>query len=216
LDQVFLDANIIKFGTESFVFRPLPRKLVWGDRPLEGTVHESSLHSWKDGLDGKGKAESDLLPEICRRALRGEFSFVTDAETLLEVWGLPGSVGERRVMSDVPITTLDPPFRYSRIMFGPQGSPNELQEQFFHGIQNARYLEIAVGCGIRDGHLRRRNVYADAYALWSAETAECRYFLTLDLKLLRRLKNSPKLALRTRPVSPSELLSDLSPPGSGE
>jgi hypothetical protein len=207
-DQVFLDAQIIKFSTESVLLRPKaqPEVIEWGGQTLSVPVQEFVTHRWRDKLEGDIRNETDLLPDVAALAGKGRVSFVTDGELDMEVWGLPGSFGRRTVMSGAKIERVPPPFEYSRVVSGPSGSFQEHRSDFIRSVNDPRFLELAKACGAFDGSEVGENQLWDAFHLWTAERSGVPFFLTVDFKLIRRTATAPKSGPRTTLLRPSELL----------
>jgi hypothetical protein len=207
-DQVFVDAQIIKFATESELLRPKePETFEWGGKTHSVVVHEFVTHRWRDQLSGDIRKEADLLTDVAALARDERISLVKHGELDMEVWGLPGSFGRRTVMWGVTIEDIPSPFEYSRVVSGPSGSARDYRSNFIRSIRHPRFLELARSCGAFDGADVSENQLWDAFHLWTAESANVPYFLTLDYRLIRRTKTAGKKGPRVAIVKPSELLS---------
>ncbi|MEE9584678.1 MAG: hypothetical protein V3W51_04275 [Candidatus Brocadiales bacterium] len=110
-----------------------------------------------------------------------------------------------------PYKMVDAPIKYERIMLGVSvDDPKDAQFEFLRSIRNDQFLELQKMVGAYQGkNKQNKNQLLDAFHLWCAEHNKCDFFLTLDFKLIRVLRNNRKHALLVEVVKPSELLGKL-------
>lgn len=92
-------------------------------------------------------------------------------------------------------------------------TPSQLQEipGFLDRLPNAmkaNILKLARFHALIDA-LPTERQWPDALHLWTAETHEAEYFLTLDRRFINALTKTARIDLPTKPLVPSELLNEL-------
>jgi hypothetical protein len=198
----------MKFGQTSTLLRPRPPiDIPWGDRVIKDVVvHDFVEHRWSENLKGAAKTEAELLPAVAELANQGVVSLLINEEVRMEWGGLRGSFGRKTIMNDAPITSVDPPMKYGRIVAGGSHSPREYRDQFILSVHEPRFLTVASACGAFDGKAPNVNALWDAFHVWSAEVAKAEFFLTLDFGIVNRTRNRGSPELRVAVVKPSELI----------
>lgn len=217
--KVFIDTNVIKFSaTKQLEFIPVnkPTRKCYGK--ITGyQVATVGYVNPNDYLRDKSeiKKEAELLPNIADLAKNEHLELFEDTEMMVESMGLPkiGSASGR--LYNAPIKRANPPLYYSRTIIGPNymGSPDELTLNFLKGITDKRFIEIQKVTGAYQGKDNYNlNQLIDAFLIWSAEHNQCDYFLTLDFKLIKMVKNDNKKRVNIKMVRPSKLLQSLGRP----
>ena len=212
--KVYLDTNVYKFSaTQLPRFRVETTEVNWGGRKQALPLHVPVIVDPNDRIDEASmlRAEVDLLPEVAGLAQRGLAIFLISFETQVELSGIPNLDSQTGYFYGAPRTIVQPPVRYSRILYGGPEEPMEAQYRFLRELDNDRFLELRRICGAQQGKEVNRNQLLDAFHLWCAEYHDCEYFLSLDFKLARMTAKARKRP-RCRVVRPSELLSALAVP----
>ncbi|MFQ5957047.1 MAG: hypothetical protein ACE5KK_04680 [Candidatus Brocadiales bacterium] len=211
--KVYIDTNVFKFSaTQLPRLRPRQQTINWGGKVHEITVHDFVTLNPNEAIDNpKLKAEADLLPALAELGKQGRVRYVTNVETLFESWGIPSMDSSTGKFYGAPCEMVDAPIKYGRIMFGGGvDDPMDAQFEFLRSIRNDRFLELQKMVGAYQGENKpNRNQLLDAFHLWCAEHNKCDFFLTLDFKLIRVLRNNRKRALGVEVFKPSELLGKL-------
>jgi hypothetical protein len=214
MPKVYVDTSVLKFSaTELPRFRPQLTTINWGGMTQSVTVHEIVTINPNDrNTNPKQKYEAEFLPSLADLGRRGVIDFFANIETRVESWGLPKMDSETGLFYGAPLRMVEAPIQYSRILFNASRNARDDQFRFLDSLGNKRLLEWQKATGAYQGTLaRNHNQLLDAFQLWCAEHNCCKFFLTLDFKLIRVLRSgkhkSPLEALR-----PSELLRRLKPP----
>jgi len=207
--KVYIDTSVLKFSaTQLPRLRPRQQKINWGGRVHEITVHDFVDINPNDFIENPElKAEAELLPELAEAGKRGQLKYVIQMETLFESWGIPNMDSATGRFYGAPYETVDAPIKYGRVIAGGLDDPKDMQFEFLANIKSKRFVELQkiTGAYQGEGNLNR-NQLLDAFHLWCAEHNKCDYFLTLDFKLIRVLRQSHELQLEVQVVRPSELL----------
>lgn len=206
--KVFIDTNVLKFAaTELPRLSPRKQSLDWGGKTIEVTVHDFvEINPNETIANAELKAEAELLPRLAEVGKRGELKFVMNFETMEESGGLRNMDSKNGRFYGAPIEVVDAPFEYGRIVAGGGVSAMEHQLRFLTSDRHQRFLELQKMTGAYQGeHKPNRNQLLDAFHIWCAEHNECKFFLTLDFKLIKVLSLSPAKST-VRAVRPSELL----------
>jgi len=206
--KVFVDTNVLKFAaTRLKRLRPRIETIEFDGWRDEVQLHDIVEINPNERIrNPELKAEADLLPQLAHLGTEMSVEFVIQLEAELESWGLPDmdSLGGR--FYGCPLTLIDGPFRYSRVLFGGDFDAEERQFRFLTSIQEARFLELQKVTGAYQGSRPiQRNQLLDAFHLWCAEHAQCDYFLTLDFRLAKMVNGRTNVT-PVQLVKPSELL----------
>ena len=212
----FIDTNILKFAASELVrLQPRREQVQWGPTIVDLIVHDTVTVNPNDQIkNSELRAEADLLPLVATASKAGQIELVQSFEVKYEVWGLPSMDSETGAFYGAKIHTLkDIPFAYGRVVGGLDIDGKAEQLRFITGIVSPRLTELRKTCGAFQGARKppNGNQLLDAFHIWCAELAGCTYFLTLDLKLQRMLKNG-KSRSPVQVVRPSELLIALQSP----
>lgn len=207
--KVYIDTNVLKFSaTQLPRLRPRQQKINWDSRVHEITVHDLTYINPNVFIKNPElKAEAELLPELAEAGKCGQVKYVIQIETSFEGWGIPNMDSVTGKFYGTPYETADAPIKYGRIIAGGLDDPMDMQFEFLANIKSRRFVELQkiTGAYQGEGNLNR-NQLLDAFHLWCAEHNKCDYFLTLDFKLIRVLRQNRKLQLQVEVVRPSELL----------
>jgi hypothetical protein len=212
LPKVYLDANVFKFSaTQLPRLRPRQQIVNWGGRDHEVIVHDFIIVNPNDTIPNPElKEEADLLPKVAELGKSGYVQYVIQTETLFESWGLPDMDSATGAFYGAPYMNVDAPITYGRIV-GGRGDPKEVQFEFLKSINSPRFTELQRMTGAYQGEKKlNRKQLLDAFHLWCAEHNKCAYFLTLDFKLTKVLRQNRQRRLFVNVVRPSELLTAIS------
>jgi hypothetical protein len=109
-----------------------------------------------------------------------------------------------------PIEHVRGSYQYGRAIFFPGMDSRKLLEQFLREIRDPRFTEIARVLSGGGGKERAStNDLLDAFHVWTAEGESCTHFLTLDFKLIAKVKRAQRLSVSVGMVKPSELLTEI-------
>ncbi|MBI5047711.1 MAG: hypothetical protein HZB54_01995 [Deltaproteobacteria bacterium] len=208
--RVYIDTNVFKFSaTKLLRLRPRKQLLNWGGRTHEATVHDFIYTNPNEKIENLHlKAEADLLPILAELGKKGDLKFIINIETMFESWGIPNMDSKTGKFYNAPYEIVDAPTKYRRMLLGFGMDPIGNQFNFLASIKDKRFLELQKMTGAYQGKAKiNRNQLLDAFHLWCAEYNRCEYFLTLDFKLIKMLKNNGKISVK--PVKPSELLQEI-------
>lgn len=211
--KVYIDTNVFKFSaTQLPRLRPRQQTINWGGKVQEVTVHDFVTLNPNEAIDNPElKMEADLLPALAQLGKQGYVRYVVNVETLFESWGIPSMDSSTGKFFGAPFEMVDSPIEHERILLGcGVDDPKDDQFEFMRSIRNDRFHELQKMVGAYQGKNKpNRNQLLDAFHLWCAEHNKCDFFLTLDFKLIRVLRNNRKRVLGVEVVKPSELLGKL-------
>jgi hypothetical protein len=157
------------------------------------------------------RAEAELVLPLADVGKSGRVRYVIQLETLFESWGIRNMDSATGKFYGAPYDTVEAPIQYGRVLSSAFAKPKRMQFEFLTGIQSSRFKELQKITGAYQGEGNvNRNQLLDAFHLWCAEHNECNYFLTLDFKLIRVLRQKRKSPLQVKVVRPSELLEAVS------
>jgi hypothetical protein len=173
------------------------------------------------------------LPTIARLAARDSIRLYTYSELEFEEWsgrsemmGTFGDLFPRKTIKRCPAAINRPRFRQN-VDFSYYLNRDEMIEfckflltidpsllprtgelwNTLPGLQQRNILRLgqfeSVCRSLAENH------YPDAFHLWTAETNELDYFLTMDRRFLNALSTNRRLDFRCKCVSPDDLLNDL-------
>lgn len=205
---VFIDTNIMKFSaTKLRRLRPRMQKLKWGNQEIETEVNDIVfVNPNKLITNPKIKYEVEYLPLLAAAGKNHKAKYVSQFEADFESWGIPNMDSIDGRFYGSPISWIEAPIEYNRVFMSWQEDGRDLQYDFLSGINNQRFIEIQKLTGAYQGKGKRnKNQLLDAFHLWCAEHAECDYFLTLDLKLIKMVSTNTKRSVNIKVVHPSEL-----------
>jgi hypothetical protein len=209
--KVYLDTNVYKFSaTELPRLRPRMKEVAWGRQKRLLQLYEPVIVDPNDQIDPASelRREVDLLPKAAGLAQVGLATFMISVEIQIELSDLPNLDSVTGFFYGAPHVLVNPPVRYSRVLYGGLEDPMREQYNFLRSLDHGRFLELRRICGAEQGQKVNRNQLLDAFHLWCAEFNRCEYFLSLDFKLARIVGNA-KARPQCRIVKPSELLSVL-------
>jgi hypothetical protein len=221
--RVFVETNTIKLSTDSrTVLMPYKKTVRWGDKDVTTTVHEIVEINPNDKiLDRHFRAEVDLLSRVADIARSGTIELITTAEVFVELMRITNLGRRKTQLLDAPITQVNAPFEYSRVIAGftacgpsVQNPAQDAQVAFLKSLSFPRLLQLRKACGadqkdVNGNQLINPRQLIDAFHVWCAEEAGASHFLTCDLKLVRLVRRYKKHPVRMKVVSPSEFLTDL-------
>jgi len=212
--KIFIDTNIFKdSATRKLRMVPRLQDLDWGHTTTTVVVHDLVHINPLDRIPAHShelKSEAELLPKVAALASRQGVTFVSHVEVGLETARLPNMDSQSGRFYGAPIEYLRTGYSCGRTIYFPGMDSRKLLEQFLRGIRDGRFTqivkELSGGAGTDQAS---RNNLLDAFYVWTAETEACTHFLTLDLKLIKKIKNATKLSVPVRMVKPSELLTEI-------
>lgn len=205
---VYLDANIFKHSVRQGTREVLERRqLRWGPTDVEVSISQFIEYDPTEELSNvRQRTEAQLLASLSDYAQAGRIAFVSSIETMVEVWGLRGSQQDARHFCGAPVSLIESPIQHSRILINGWQQWRDMQLDFFNGVRHPRYDAFKRAFGARPTN---RNLLADLFFLWTAESAQTDYFLTMDERLIRAAKGQAHLRIGCKVVTPSDLLRDL-------
>lgn len=206
--SVYLDANIFKHSVRQRTREVRePQHIRWGPADVEVSVSQFIPFDPTEELsNSRQRTEAQLLASLSDHAQAGRIAFVSAIETMVEVWGLRDAQRDTRHFCGTPVRLIESPIQHSRILISGWARSRDLQLDFFGRIRHPRYeaFKRAFGAGSPN-----RNLLADLFFLWTAESAGIDYFLTMDERLIRAVKGQSQLRIGCKVALPSELLRDL-------
>jgi hypothetical protein len=134
---VFLDTNIFKFSaTGPLSFIPVNRKTRnWYGRVTGFQFYEVGYVNRNERIrNPELKREVALLLQIAEIAKRGELELLAHREITYESWGLPAMDSATGPFYGAPITDVEAPIKYGRVLFAPRISADELTKNFLVGM----------------------------------------------------------------------------------
>ena len=156
------------------------------------------------------KDEAELLPTLAGLGKEGEIKYCIQIETLFESWGIPNMDSTTGNFYGAPVEHVEAPVKYGRVLIGGNQDAKKMQFDFLSGLNHKRFTELQKLTGAYQGPGKlNRNQLLDAFHMWCAEHNECKYFLTLDFKLIRMVANSRTCIPKVELVRPSELLNKI-------
>lgn len=227
---VLIDNCVISL---SHILQPATKEheIVWGDQihkiliaGYERTPSRSRDQFWL-------RRQIECLPTIARLAKDGTIECYIYNELRLESWLRPGSFPALPLgflFNDVSFHDLDAAversYFFSNENFVDRSEVIGFCKFLLHPridtlINNAAVmnrLPVFQQANLRSiqrfrdlckGLSEKR--YPDAFHLWTAESNKLEFFLTTDRKFLRAMRETKRMALPCKPVSPDELVTDL-------
>lgn len=156
--KVYLDTNVYKFSaTQLLRLRVEMREVNWGGRKQVLPLHVPVIIDPNERMDETSalRAEVDLLPEVAGLAQRGRATFLISFETQVELSGIPNLDSRTGYVYGAPHTIVQPPVRYSRVLYGGPADPLVAQYRFLQELSHDRFLELRVICGAQQGNRGR-------------------------------------------------------------
>jgi hypothetical protein len=143
--RVFLDTNVLKFsaaGPLSYI--PVNKKTRnWYGRVTGIQFYEVGYVNRNEKIrNPELKREVDLLPKIAELAKRGELALLTHREVTYESMGLPAMGSPTGPFFGAPITDVDAPIKYGRVLFASRMSADELTKNFLVGLKDKRFQTL--------------------------------------------------------------------------
>src|ERR1017187_573688 len=169
--KVYLDTNVFKFSaTELPRLQEELKEVHWGGRPQMVKLHRPVIVNPNDKLDpgSQIRAEAELLPKVAQLAKDGLVTFCLDAETQVELSGIPNLDSRTGYFYGAPWVPVDAPVKYGRILYGGLEDPMEGQYRFLKNLEHERFLELRRICGAQQGKNVNRNQLLDAFHIWCA------------------------------------------------
>ncbi len=210
--RVYMDSSVLKFSaTKLLRLKPRKQSLNWGGRTHEVTVYDFVYINPNEKIQNLDlKTEADLLPLIAELSKKKRVKFVINAETLFETWGIPDMDSQTGPFYGAPFEEVDAPIDCSRVLLGLGTDFKEKQFEFLANIKDKRFLELQKVTGAYQGKEKpNRNQLLDAFHIWCAEYNDCKYFLTLDFKLIKVVRNNHRIRIPVKLIKPSELLQEM-------
>jgi predicted nucleic acid-binding protein len=231
--KVFAD-NCILSASDTMQGVKKRQKINWG-----GSVETVDILGYErkplpDKSQAWKKEQIECLPTVGRIARQQLISLYTYVETRYEGWKRPGSfpsIGFGNVFEGVSLTHVEA--AVERSYFFSMGLGEYIQKRsvvefcewllsidpdifiekvarlyelpvfLLKNLRNiSRYRELCEGLSTKQ--------YPDAFHLWTAEVNGAEYFLTIDGKFIRAMTVTKKLKLPCRPLSPAQLLDEMS------
>jgi hypothetical protein len=212
IKKCFLDTCVIKFGITS-VTRLVPRNnnILWNGKIVKSRSCKIADVSLYDKIKDKYLLdEIKLLPKVADLGKDGRIEFCNHAENNIELLCLPKTWGRKKTCFEgMKIGKVSSPVSYDRLLGSLYITPEEAQFQFLQSIKDERFQFLQRKTGAYQGENGfNRNQLLDAFYIWCAEYSNCDFYLTLDFKLINCFKNQAEGVIKTRILSPSELLSE--------
>lgn len=211
VSRVFIDTMILKHARDRLDRLFLSNeKINWGGQIFSVPVHSPGTFLPNRKLQEDQYRESQLLRPIAELAKQGRVEILLGREVIIESWNLPNMDGGDGHFLGAPVTIVEPPFDYERIVVGGP----ESQVDFVKSLKIPRLDQLAVACGAMQGRTINANQLMDAFHIYCAEAAKADYFLTMERKLIRLIERHRRFPPHVKLALPSQLLTDLaSPPG---
>ena len=209
--SVFLDTTVLKASVDTrMMLLPEPKKVRWGDQEFEVNVHRPVFVNQNIKYLQQGNRErfedTLFLRFIAALAKEQKIILLSHNEVFFELMHLPRTTGEGPRFYGAPIQEIEGPVQYGRII--ADWSKRDYQFEFLAGLKHPRFLELQRACGAFQGHNRppHRNQLIDAFHLLCAESADAKYFLTLDDSLIRTLSTHKTYKVNLTCITPKQLL----------
>ncbi|NBB70454.1 MAG: hypothetical protein GVY33_09035 [Alphaproteobacteria bacterium] len=212
--HIFLDTNIFKFAARKKKVRvPHRERVEWGEIVEDIDVYRPYVHNSIHRIrDKKQRMDALYIPMLAFSGIQGHAIFWTHNEVNIEMSGIPGMSNIHGLFYNCPINRLPSPEgeRY-RIIAGENKTLDEHTLDYLSNIEHKRYKEIAKFTGGFQGKSRKmnRNQALDAYHLWCAERSQMDYFVTMDYKLIKIIKNNKKANFQFEIVNPKILFEQI-------
>jgi hypothetical protein len=184
--RILIDRNVERYAVTHGT-RMVPQTIKWG--PRTSTVPVAQRCYDRPGDDELFIQEQlPYLVSLCNAAKEGKVEFCTSSELFMEAVRQPiskqGYLGID-FLSGVTVTKVPCPVdrlaQMRKVIIPTVDFGKDEQLKFFETIQHPRFLHLRTTLG--DAQL------ADAFHLWTAETASLDVFLTMDKKFLNNVHN---------------------------
>lgn len=227
--RIFLETSALKFASERILRRyRVPKVVRWGNTDVtipmarwyeEYPNQRLGRRQWRQIL------EISCLPSLAWMARRGRVELLCTTDVTIELRGLPKTDDPRGLFYGAPITWVKAPAYtvgtglLDRLLTAGgtrrHMTAQERQLEFFGRIKRQRFLELQKATGAYQGAGKppNSNQLWDAFHVWSAESAEADYFLTLDIGLLRHLERHRRFPPAVPCLRPVALLRRLEKDG---
>ncbi len=156
--------------------------------------------SWKQWM----KAEIQAVQSLIEFAHRERLVICKEVESVLELGWSTNSATLKHINSllgNVRLYPVSSPFKHARILAGlTEISPGKMREDMLDFAINNYSRMRQIWEAIGDGKKK-----ADAYHIWTAETSNIEFFVTLDKKLVNSARNQRRINFGTQITYPSDL-----------
>ncbi|MFQ5852701.1 MAG: hypothetical protein ACE5JU_19245 [Candidatus Binatia bacterium] len=209
--SVFLDTNLLKFAVDRLDrLMPTEQQVNWGGQTFPADVHVPVTVLPNEAIDNPElKSEVKLLPRIAELAHEGRIRLLLQEEVFIESWRQENMDGPRGPFFGAPITRVNAPVEYGRVVAAGGGdrSGRDLQLDFLKSLKVPRFEQLQKACGAYQGEGKyAENELIDAFFVWCAEVAEADYFLTCDFDLIGHVSAHKRFPPKVELVKPSTLL----------
>jgi hypothetical protein len=205
---IFLDTSVLKHAADRII-RGRRRKVTrqWGSTSVSMDVTQFVEVYPNARVQEPLVDELRCLPLIADLAKTGQLRLVTHAEVTFEFWGLPKTDDSRGKFHGAPIDVGPDPLRYGRDIAGWSIMHSDPQYDLVRGLTHPRFQQLKQAVGASDSASKvYNNQLLDAFHIWCAEAASANYFLTTDLKLVRRVSQHKRHPPNCRLVTPAQLV----------
>lgn len=205
MKKVFIDTNILKYAADHLErWFPIKQTIVWGANTLTLDVYRPATVLPNEKLADTSKTETKLLPQIAEMANRKQIEILLSHEVMFEFWHLPNTDGQGGRFYGAPITWVNAPIQYSRLL-----GKKEYTISFLKNINHNRFKQLQVACGAYQGENINENQLIDAFHIWCAEAANTDYFLTCEKKLINQILHHKKYPPKVKVILPSTLIKEI-------
>ena len=197
--RVFFDTNVLMHAVRR-EHVACPVLVEWGGRVNTLQVHEIAEKPPRtDWL----QEEIDCLPAVAAFVKDETIRPCISTETIMDGMGRGVSrlyESELSIFEGIEFERAGEPeeLGMTRIAFGAGFNPGEVRKKFLSTNVYARFNELKAAAG--------GNKDADAFLIWTAESAGIEYFLTTDRKLVNSVRGQRSCVIGTHVLYPSELL----------
>lgn len=193
--QVFVDTNILKCAARTKRVRLAHRQRVeWGEIVEHFDVYRPYIHRSIHRMRNTAqRRDAFFISLIAYLGIKGHAVFWTHHEVLIETLNLPGMANIYGLFYGCPLEKIsNPEGKRERIIAGGGKTFDEHTLDYLSEIKCTRFREICKYTGAFQGKNRPMNVNQalDAYHIWCADTFGMDYFLTIDYKLIRHVRNN--------------------------
>jgi len=198
---MFLDASALQCAVQRrIVGRPQRRTVDWGGTRCTVDLTQFVAIDPTAICKRVQRREARRLPVLAWLANRGRVELLTQTEVFWEFLGLRGTRNAFGHFFGAPMTHVESPLVYGRILVDGLRSPHEMRQDFFARISHPRFQQLKRATGAYQGDRPSPpNEVADTFHIWCAENAGADVFVTLDEDLVdlvaRHRRFRPKVAV---------------------
>lgn len=204
---VFLDTTALKFASERIVRgRERPVTIKVNGRDVTYRVKQYVEIFPNASARPQQQQEIQWLPFIAYLAKSARLRLTTHIEVLIEFWNIPKTDDSRGRFYGAPIENAKGPFEYSRAWGGAGVSDRDPQFEFVLQLRHTRFDQLKKAVGANAESTSYKNQLLDAFHLLCAESERADYFLTLDEKLIRHVRQHKRWPPTVQVVNPTELV----------